>query len=85
MDLGLSGTSRLHDLFIRAQAVTPGEHKRAGEGLTIYWTEANTPFGRALFAATDRGLCRLSFTHGEPNAKARLREEWRGGRSGPFG
>ena len=76
--LGLSGPSRLHDLFIRAQAVTPGEYKRAGEGLTIYWSEADTPFGRALFAATDRGLCRLSFTAGEPDAKARLQEEWPG-------
>jgi len=61
LELGLSGTGRLHDLFLGLEAMTPGEFKRAGEGLTISWGIHATPFGEALFAITARGLCGLSF------------------------
>ena len=61
LELGLSGTGRLHDLFLGLEAMTPGEFKRAGEGLTIAWGVHATPFGEALFALTPRGLCGLSF------------------------
>lgn len=61
LELGLSGTGRLHDLFLGLEAMTPGEFKRAGEGLTIWWGIHATPFGEALFAITPRGLCGLSF------------------------
>jgi AraC family transcriptional regulator of adaptative response/methylated-DNA-[protein]-cysteine methyltransferase len=59
--LGLSGTGRLHDLFLGLEAMTPGEFKRAGQGLTIQWGVHATPFGEALIAITPRGLCGLSF------------------------
>lgn len=74
--LGLSGSSRLHDLFIGAEGVTPGEFKRAGLGLVVRWTMADTPFGRALLAATDRGLCRLAFASDDSEALAQLEAAW---------
>ena len=61
LELGLSGTGRLHDLFLGLEAMTPGEFKRGGGGLTIQWGIHVTPFGEALFAVTPRGLCGLSF------------------------
>jgi AraC family transcriptional regulator of adaptative response/methylated-DNA-[protein]-cysteine methyltransferase len=77
-ELGLSGTSRLHDLFLSLEAMTPGEFKRAGEGLVIRWGVHDTPFGEALFAATDRGLCALSFLEegSRGKAAAELQARW---------
>jgi AraC family transcriptional regulator of adaptative response/methylated-DNA-[protein]-cysteine methyltransferase len=60
-DIGLSGPSRLHDLFLTQEAVTPGEARRRGEGLTMTWGFAPTPFGTGLFVMTQRGLCGLAF------------------------
>jgi AraC family transcriptional regulator of adaptative response/methylated-DNA-[protein]-cysteine methyltransferase len=60
-DAGLSGPSRLHDLFIAQEAVTPGEARRRGEGLTLTWGWAPTPFGQGLFVMTPRGLAGLGF------------------------
>ncbi len=59
---GLSGTGRLHDLFLRWEAMTPGEFARKGAGLTISYGWFATPFGDALAMATDRGLCAMAFT-----------------------
>jgi AraC family transcriptional regulator of adaptative response/methylated-DNA-[protein]-cysteine methyltransferase len=70
LELGLSGTGRLHDLFLGLEAMTPGEFKRAGEGLTIRWGVHVTPFGEALFAITPRGLCGLSFLEGGGRTRA---------------
>jgi AraC family transcriptional regulator of adaptative response/methylated-DNA-[protein]-cysteine methyltransferase len=68
-DVGLSGPSRLHDLFITQEAVTPGEARRRGEGLTMTWGLAPTPFGTGLFVMTGRGLCGLAFADpGEEDA-----------------
>jgi AraC family transcriptional regulator of adaptative response/methylated-DNA-[protein]-cysteine methyltransferase len=58
---GLSGSGRLHDLFLRWEAMSPGEYARAGAGLEIAWGWLETPFGPALAMATDRGLCGLGF------------------------
>lgn len=60
-EVGLSGPSRLHDLFIAQEAVTPGEARRRGEGLELRYGFAASPFGAALFVATSRGLCGLAF------------------------
>jgi AraC family transcriptional regulator of adaptative response/methylated-DNA-[protein]-cysteine methyltransferase len=70
LELGLSGTGRLHDLFLSLEAMTPGEFKRAGQGLTIQWGIHATPFGEALFAVTPRGLCGLSFLEAEERTTA---------------
>lgn len=59
---GLSGPSRLHDLFLRWEAMTPGEFAAGGGGLTIRWGRFPSPFGEALAFATARGLCGLAFT-----------------------
>ncbi|WP_373283271.1 methylated-DNA--[protein]-cysteine S-methyltransferase [Frigidibacter albus] len=59
---GLSGTGRLHDLFLRWEAMTPGDFARGGGGLQIRWGRFDTPFGEALAMGTDRGLCGLAFT-----------------------
>ena len=60
-DLGLSGNSRLHDLFVKIAACTPGEFKKRGENLNIYYHEITTPFGNAIVAETERGICSFSF------------------------
>jgi AraC family transcriptional regulator of adaptative response/methylated-DNA-[protein]-cysteine methyltransferase len=77
-DAGLSSPGRLHDLFVTLEAVTPGEYKRRGEGVRIRYGFHETPFGRALLAATERGLCALAFVDNgaEGDAIDGLRERW---------
>lgn len=58
---GLSSPSRLHDLFVSVEAVTPGEFKKRGAGLRISYGFHPTPFGECLLAATDRGICAMYF------------------------
>ena len=60
---GLSGPGRLHDLLITTVAITPGEAKRKGLGVEILYGYGSTPFGEALLAWTDRGICFLGFCH----------------------
>lgn len=75
---GLSGPGRLHDLFLRWEAMSPGDYARAGAGLTIGWAFCDSPFGEALAMATDRGLCGLGFTAecGRDAALADLMARW---------
>ncbi|HUN23946.1 MAG TPA: bifunctional helix-turn-helix domain-containing protein/methylated-DNA--[protein]-cysteine S-methyltransferase [Anaerolineales bacterium] len=58
---GLSGGGRLHDLFVNVEAVTPGEYRRRGAGLTIQYGFHPSPFGECLLAVTERGICWLAF------------------------
>ena len=58
---GLSSPSRLHDLFVSVEAVTPGEFKKRGAGLRIAYGFHPSPFGECLLAATERGICAMSF------------------------
>lgn len=60
-ETGLSGGGRLHDLFVRWDAMSPGEFARAGAGLTIRWGWFDSPFGPALVMGTDRGICGIGF------------------------
>ena len=73
---GLSGPSRLHDLAVKIEAMSPGEYARRGAGLTIFWR--STLLGRALLAATERGLCGLSFAGDEegPAQYADMAARW---------
>jgi AraC family transcriptional regulator of adaptative response/methylated-DNA-[protein]-cysteine methyltransferase len=66
--VGLSGPSRLHDLMVTLEAVTPGQLKARGRGMQITYGLTDTPFGRALLAGTSRGLCHLAFV--EPGTEA---------------
>ena len=61
LDAGLSGPSRLHDLFVVHEAVTPGEYKKRGEGLGFTWGWADCPFGATLIIQNERGLAGLAF------------------------
>ena len=61
LDAGLSGPSRLHDLFITFEAMTPGEFKKRGQGLTLSYGFCASPFGECLVAITGRGICFLGF------------------------
>ena len=60
-ETGLSGTSRLHDLFINIEGMTPGEYKNGGENLRINYSFATSPFGEIIIASTDKGICVLEF------------------------
>src|SRR5215212_1590027 len=59
--VGLSSLGRLHDLFVSTEAVTPGEYKTQGEGVTIRYGIHLTPFGKCLIGMTERGICHLGF------------------------
>lgn len=81
-DAGLSGPGRLHDLFVTYEAMTPGEYKRAAEGLTIRWGWHDGPFGRTLLLETDRGLCGLAFLddRGQAGVFQDMAARWPGAR-----
>ena len=76
---GLSSPGRLHDLFVTCEAVTPGEFKNRGAGLTIRYGFHATPFGECLLATTPRGICSLIFVEpgARPQAMAELRSYWK--------
>jgi len=76
--VGLSGGGRLHDLFLKWEAMSPGEFARAGEGLAIFWGWFDSPFGPALVMGTDRGICGLGFASeaGADETMADLRLRW---------
>ena len=76
--IGLSGTSRLHDLFLRWEAMSPGDYARGGEGLAVRHGWFTTPFGEALAMATERGLCGLAFVEetGREVALADMASRW---------
>lgn len=75
---GLSSTSRLHDLFVTFEGLSPGEYKQGGAGLTISYGFHATPFGECLLALTARGICSLTFqkTTDRSDALADLRATW---------
>lgn len=78
-DAGLSSGGRLHDLFVRLEAVTPGEYRSGGAGLRITAGFHESPFGDALIALTDRGIVGLTFADGNRDAAMRdLAERWPG-------
>lgn len=85
--VGLSSLGRLHDLFVTTEAVTPGEYKTRGEGVTIRYGIHLTPFGKCLIGLTERGICHLGFVEGSEGQaidnfvgeweEARLLEDYR--------
>jgi AraC family transcriptional regulator, regulatory protein of adaptative response / methylated-DNA-[protein]-cysteine methyltransferase len=77
-EAGLSGGGRLHDLFLKWEAMRPGDYARGGEGLTIRWGWFEGPFGRTLAMGTERGLCGIAFADeaGDEAAMADLRGRW---------
>ena len=76
--VGLSSLGRLHDLFVTTEAVTPGEYKSRGVGVTIRYGIHPTPFGKCLIATTERGICHLSFVQtSEGEAIDNLVADWK--------
>lgn len=77
-EAGLSGSGRLHDLFLRWEAMSPGSYAQGGAGLEIAWGWFPTPFGEALAMGTSRGLCGLAFAAetGRAAAMADMRGRW---------
>ncbi len=64
-ETGLSGTSRLHDLFINIEGMTPAEYKNGGRNLAINYSFAESPFGNILVASTEKGICYMAFADDE--------------------
>jgi len=69
-ETGLSGTSRLHDLFIQIEGMTPGEYRQGGKNLHIYYSHTETLFGNILIASTEKGICHISFVQDKPEPEA---------------
>jgi len=76
-ELGFSGTSRLHDLFVNIEGMTPGEYKNGGENLSINYAFADTPFGSVIVASTGKGICHMTFAdRGQEEALDRLKSSF---------
>jgi AraC family transcriptional regulator of adaptative response/methylated-DNA-[protein]-cysteine methyltransferase len=77
--IGLSSSGRLHDLFVNIEAVTPGEFRKQGEHLKIFYGVHPSPFGDCFVAMTERGICHLAFAGRADRKKivADLRKQWR--------
>lgn len=69
---GLSSGSRLHDLFVKIEGMTPAEFKNGGEKLMINYSVVNSPFGMLILASTAKGICHMAFEADEKEAFARL-------------
>ena len=76
--VGLSGNSRLHDMFIKWESMSPGDFARQGAGLTISWGWFDSPFGPALVMGTEKGICGIGFSAetGAEHAMADLTARW---------
>lgn len=73
---GLSGTSRLHDLFISIEGMTPGEFKNGGKNLAIHYCFAESPFGKLIVASTAKGVCHMFFEDDEIQAVNNLTQRF---------
>jgi AraC family transcriptional regulator, regulatory protein of adaptative response / methylated-DNA-[protein]-cysteine methyltransferase len=76
LEAGLSGPSRLHDLCLKIEAMTPGDYARAGAGLVIEYGFAFTPFGLAIVTATEKGVSGLGFGDAEAAMLADMQARW---------
>lgn len=75
---GLSGTGRLHDLFVKIEAMTPAEYKNAAKGLLINYYFYQSRFGKVLIASTKTGICYITFNENETLALKDLCQEFNG-------
>ena len=75
-ETGLSGTGRLHDLFINIEGMTPGEYKNGGENLSITYSFAESPFGDILVASTSKGICHMAFADNDKEALKTLQDSF---------
>ncbi len=75
-ETGLSGTSRLHDLFVKIEGMTPAEYKNGGRSLKINYNFTDSPFGNLLIASTHKGICSMTFIENENIALEELRQKY---------
>lgn len=75
-ETGLSGSSRLYDLFVNIEGMTPGEYKHGGESLSIHYSFVESPFGNIIVAATPKGICHMAFTDDPKEAFTLLQEKF---------
>jgi AraC family transcriptional regulator of adaptative response/methylated-DNA-[protein]-cysteine methyltransferase len=75
-ETGLSGTGRLHDLFIKIEGMTPGEFKNGGAALSINYSYAESPFGNILVASTAKGICHMAFADDQQKALQDLQQQF---------
>ena len=75
-DVGLSGTGRLHDLFVNIESMTPGEFKTYGLGQVINYSFSQSSFGNILVASTTRGVCYIAFSDDDDGSLSDLKERF---------
>lgn len=75
-ETGLSGTGRLHDLFINLEGMTPAEYKNGGAALQINYSFAESPFGNIIVASTPKGICYMAFADGTEDAFEELKHQF---------
>ena len=75
-ETGLSGTSRLHDLFVNIEGMTPAEYKNGGKNLHINYSFAESPFGNLIVASTSKGVCYMAFEDDEEKALNNLKSKF---------
>src|SRR6201989_2853010 len=75
-ETGLSGTGRLHDLFMNIEGMTPAEYKNGGAALQINYSFAESPFGHIMVASTHKGICHMAFADDKQQAFAELQQQF---------
>ncbi len=75
-ETGLSGTGRLHDLFIKIEGMSPGNFRDAGKNLNIRFSFTDSPFGQVITASTERGICHMAFEEDQEMAFEKLKERY---------
>lgn len=75
-EVGLSSASRLHDLFVNIESITPGEYKNGGRELDVNYCFAESPFGQVAIASTTKGVCHISFEDDEAQALENLKQSF---------
>ncbi len=76
LETGLSSTSRLHDLFVSIEGMTPAEYKSGGRQLSVLYSFAGSPFGKLIIASTSKGICYMAFEEDEQQALENIREKF---------
>ncbi|MDR0230227.1 MAG: methylated-DNA--[protein]-cysteine S-methyltransferase [Flavobacteriaceae bacterium] len=76
-EVGLSSSSRLHDLFVSIEGMTPAEYHCGGEALTIAYSYWDTLFGKVVVASTDKGVCHVAFVVGDSDGLERVHYDFR--------
>ncbi len=75
-ETGLSSTSRLHDMFVKIEGMSPAEYKNGGKSLAINYSFSESPFGALLVASTDKGICHMAFETDKETALGNLKHKF---------